>query len=66
MSDFVTALGLVLVIEGAIYALIPDQAQRFMRLASGLPPGLLRRGGIVALLAGFIIVWLIRVVLPGG
>lgn len=60
MSDLATALGLVLVIEGAIYALVPEQAQRFMRVASGLAPTLLRRGGIVALAVGFVVVWLAR------
>jgi len=38
VRDLVVALGLVLVIEGAIHALIPDRAQAYMRLAAGLSP----------------------------
>lgn len=60
MRDLVVALGLVLVIEGAIYALIPERAQQFMRVASGVAPSLLRRGGIAAVAVGFVVVWLAR------
>lgn len=60
MRDLATALGLVLVIEGSIYALAAERAQRFMRIASDLAPGTLRLGGIVAVAAGFVVVWLAR------
>ena len=60
MTDFVTAVALVLVIEGALYALFPDGMRRMMRGALEMPPTVLRNGGIVALLIGSAIVWLIR------
>jgi uncharacterized protein YjeT (DUF2065 family) len=60
MRDLVVALGLVLVIEGAIHALIPERAQAYMRLAAGLRPQVLRQAGILAVIAGFVIVWLAR------
>jgi uncharacterized protein YjeT (DUF2065 family) len=60
VRDLVVALGLVLVIEGAIYALIPERAQIFMKTAAGLAPGILRRGGIAAVAVGFVVVWLAR------
>lgn len=64
MSDFwislLTAFGLVLVIEGAIYALFPDGAKRLAALAQSLPAESLRRGGLIAALAGAALVWLAR------
>ncbi len=60
MTDFVTALALILVIEGALYALFPQGMQRMMRGALEMPPAVLRNGGIAAVLFGFAIVWLIR------
>ncbi|MDA0663378.1 MAG: DUF2065 domain-containing protein [Proteobacteria bacterium] len=60
MADFVTALGLLLVIEGALYALFPDGMQRMMRAALETPSSRLRNGGIAALLFGFAIVWFVR------
>ena len=60
MDDLVTALGLVLVIEGALYALFPERMQRMMAQALELPPAFLRRAGVVAAVVGFAVVWLIR------
>ncbi len=60
MADFVTAVALILVIEGAAYALFPHGMQRMMRGALEMPPAVLRNGGIAALLLGFAIVWLVR------
>jgi len=60
VADFVTAVALILVIEGALYALFPEGMRRMMRGALELPPTLLRNGGVAALLIGFAIVWLVR------
>lgn len=60
MRDLGAALGLVLVIEGAIYALAPEQAQRFMRRALEIAPRALRIGGLAAVAGGFLVVWLVR------
>jgi uncharacterized protein YjeT (DUF2065 family) len=60
MDDFLTALGLVLVIEGALYTLFPEGVQRMMAQAVELPPAYLRRAGLAAAIVGFLIVWLIR------
>ena len=38
MDDLITALGLVLVIEGALYALFPDGMQRMMKQVLEMPP----------------------------
>jgi uncharacterized protein YjeT (DUF2065 family) len=60
MADLATALGLVLVIEGALYALFPEGMQRMMAQALELPPNYLRRAGLAAAVCGFFVVWLIR------
>ncbi|MSP82005.1 MAG: DUF2065 domain-containing protein [Alphaproteobacteria bacterium] len=60
MSDFLTAIGLVLVIEGVVYALLPDQAKQALALMMKQPAQTLRIGGLVAVAAGFVIVWAVR------
>lgn len=60
MADFATALALVLVIEGLLYAVFPEAMQRMMRVALETSPTLLRNAGLVAAVFGFFLVWLIR------
>jgi len=60
MGDLVTALGLVLVLEGAIYALAPGAMKKAMAALQEIPDEALRRGGVSALAAGVLVVWLIR------
>lgn len=60
MDDFLTAIGLVLVIEGVLYALFPEGMQRMMEQALALSPSFLRKSGIVVAIIGFWVVWLIR------
>ncbi len=60
MTELITALGLVLVIEGALYALFPEGMQRMMARAMELPPAALRYGGLALAVAGVVMVWLIR------
>lgn len=60
MQDFLTALALVLVIEGVLYAAFPDQMLRALASLRELPPGTLRIGGIVAAFVGLLGVWLVR------
>lgn len=60
MDDLYTALGLVLVIEGVIYALFPEGMQRAMAMMQTAPPSMLRVVGLGAAAVGFAIVWAIR------
>jgi uncharacterized protein YjeT (DUF2065 family) len=60
MTDFVTAIGLALVLEGVLYALFPDSMKKMMLHVLAQPLGTLRVGGLVAAVAGVCIVWLIR------
>ena len=60
MTDFLTALALVMVIEGVLYAGFPDTMKRGMQAAFELPPTTLRAVGLAVALLGLIGVWLIR------
>lgn len=60
MSDLAVAIGLVLAIEGTLYALAPGALKAMMRQALDLPEQVLRTGGVVALAAGVAVVWLAR------
>jgi uncharacterized protein YjeT (DUF2065 family) len=60
MSDFLAAIGLVLVIEGLIFAALPSSAKRAMISVIETPEGQLRVIGIGSAIVGLIIVWLVR------
>ena len=55
-----TALGLVLVIEGLTYALIPGQLKRMMAEMLRVSDDTLRLGGVAAVAAGVGLVWLVK------
>ncbi len=60
MSDLLVALGLLMAIEGTLYALAPGALKAMMRQALDLPDQVLRIGGVAALAAGVLVVWLAR------
>ncbi|SKA13329.1 DUF2065 domain-containing protein [Consotaella salsifontis] len=60
MSDFFVAIGLVLVIEGVLYALLPEAIRKMGRSIQDVPEAHLRWGGLFAALLGVALVWLIR------
>lgn len=60
MSDFLVAIGLVLAIEGTLYATAPGALKAMMRQAIDMPDQVLRIGGVAALAVGVLIVWLVR------
>ncbi|MGI9463744.1 MAG: DUF2065 domain-containing protein [Aestuariivirgaceae bacterium] len=63
MSEIVTAIGLVLVIEGLIYALMPGGMKQIMALMQDLPEDSLRNTGMVAIAVGVAVVWMARTLL---
>ncbi|AWJ83216.1 hypothetical protein TSH58p_06550 [Azospirillum sp. TSH58] len=60
MTDFLTALALVLVIEGVLYALFPSAMRRLIVEALTMPENRLRVVGLVTAMAGVGFVWLLR------
>lgn len=60
MSDFLAAMGLVLVIEGLVYGGFPALAKRLATEVLGMSENALRKAGLAAIAAGVGIVWLVR------
>ncbi len=60
MSDLLTALALVLVIEGLVLAVFADRLDRLLASLAEVPPEVLRVAGLVAAALGLFAVWLIR------
>ncbi len=60
MGDLWAALGLVLVVEGVLYAAAPGGMKRMMAAAQAVPDGVLRAGGLAAAALGVGVVWLVR------
>ena len=60
MSDLVVGLGLVLVVEGLIWAAFPSAGRHMLEVATQTPEPSLRIGGAVAMVLGVAVVWLIR------
>ncbi len=60
MSDLIVGIGLVLVIEGLLWAAFPGTARRILEVAAATPEQQLRLAGAVALAAGVAIVWVVR------
>jgi uncharacterized protein YjeT (DUF2065 family) len=60
MRDLWTALALVLVIEGALYALFPEGMKRVAARAVLVPPQALRLAGLAAACIGVVLVWIVR------
>jgi uncharacterized protein len=60
MSDLAVGLGLMLVVEGLIWALAPGMGIKLLTAAASTPQQVLRMSGLVAVAAGVAIVWLVR------
>ena len=60
MTDLLTGLALVFVIEGAILALFPDRLRWLLERMAEVPPEVLRFGGLLSAALGVFAVWLLR------
>jgi len=60
MDDLLTAVALVLVIEGGLYALFPEGMRRMMAQMQELPESRLRAMGVIGAVVGVVGVWLLR------
>jgi uncharacterized protein YjeT (DUF2065 family) len=60
MSDLLVAIGLVMVIEGLLWAAAPELGLKLLEAAAAMPQTALRTAGAVAVAAGIAIVWLVR------
>ena len=60
MKIVLTLIGLILVLEGLPYAASPEAMQRWLRQLTELSPGQLRGIGLVAMIAGFAVLFFVR------
>ena len=60
MKDLITALGLVLFIEGLFIAIFPTKIKNMLKVIEKIPETKLRRTGVFFLILGFLIVWYIK------
>lgn len=60
MNDLLVGVGLVLVIEGSLWAVMPNIGLRMLEAAAESPESALRIAGTVAVAVGVLIVWLVR------
>ena len=57
MKELIIAIGLLLFIEGMLYALFPSKMKNMLKVIEGLPINQLRVSGLFFAIIGFIIVW---------
>ena len=60
MRELGIAIGLLLVIEGLLYAIFPSAMKKMLIVMKDLPATKLRSGGLLFAALGFIIVWYIK------
>jgi uncharacterized protein YjeT (DUF2065 family) len=60
MPEFIVAIGLVLVIEGLLFAAFPRAAKRLAASAIESPESSLRVAGIASAVLGIILIWFMR------
>lgn len=60
MSELVIAIGLVFVLEGLIYSLMPGGMKRMAAELPQIPDSTLRVLGLVVMAVGVFLVWLVK------
>lgn len=60
MAEFIAAIGLVLVIEGLLFAAFPRAAKRLAASALESPEASLRVAGIASAVLGLLLIWFVR------
>ncbi|MBF0194587.1 MAG: DUF2065 domain-containing protein [Magnetococcales bacterium] len=60
MNDFITALGLLLVLEGVPYFLSPSKMRIWVIQVAKLPDDTLRKTGLVMMMLGLFVIYLVR------
>ena len=57
MQELIIAIGLLLFIEGILYALFPSKMKNMLKIIEKFPVNQLRLSGLLFAVIGFVIVW---------
>ena len=60
MKEFIIAIGLLLFIEGMLYALFPSKMKSMLLKLNETSDNQLRKGGLIFAIIGFAIIWYIK------
>ena len=60
MRELVIAIGLLLFIEGILYALFPSKMKNMLKKLDMIKDSQLRTGGLIFAVIGFLIVWYVK------
>ena len=60
MKEIGIAIGLLLVIEGLLYAVFPNAMKNMLNVMKDMHATKLRSGGLIFAVIGFILVWYIK------
>ena len=60
MRELIIAFGLLLFIEGILYALFPSKMKNMLKKINIVKESQLRSGGLVFAIIGFLIVWYVK------
>ena len=60
MKELITAIGLLLFIEGILYALFPSKMKNMLKTLDKLTINQLRISGLFFALVGFAIIWYLK------
>jgi uncharacterized protein YjeT (DUF2065 family) len=60
VSAFLSALGLVFVLEGLLFAAFPGATKRALESVMHSPDQFLRAVGLISAVVGLIVIWLVR------
>lgn len=58
LTDLISAIGLVFVIEGLLFALAPDRLKSVLSMVEAMPKDTLRSLGVASVALGVFIVWM--------
>ena len=58
MATLLLALGLVMIVEGLVYALAPSLVEKMLQALRALPESAVRQVGLLAIVSGLLLVWI--------